>query len=192
MNQAHNPSEDHPDIPVDNPVDTELGIPEPAAAGEVEDVAALKARITELTGQLQDEQLRSVANEQNLRRRHQEELQAAHKFASQKFATDLLTVKDYLEMALQDESGQFDALKMGVNMTLTELEKAFEKAHISSINPQAGDVLDPYQHQALQTVASDLPTNSIVGVLKKGYALSDRVLRPAMVTVAKAADATDA
>ena len=184
MNRAHNPSEDEQAVPADNQVDTELGIPEPAVDGEVEDVAALKAQIAELTGQLQDEQLRSAANEQNLRRRHQEELQAAHKFASQKFATDLLAVKDYLEMALLDESGQFDALKMGVSMTLAELEKAFEKANISSINPQAGDVLDPHQHQALQAVPSDLPTHTIVNVLKKGYALSDRVLRPAMVRVA--------
>lgn len=145
-----------------------------------------QAHIAALQGQLQDEQLRAAANEQNLRRRHQEELQAAHKFAGQKFATEMLPVKDFLEMALADQSGNFDALKMGVQMTLTELQKAFEKTQISEINPQAGDMLDPHQHQALQTEASALPANSVVRVLKKGYSLSDRILRPAMVVVAKA------
>lgn len=152
-------------------------------------LADLQARIEALTAQLQDEQLRSAATEQNLRRRHQEELQAAHKFAGQKFAAEMLPVKDYLEMALLDQSGQFDALKMGVQMTLNELQKAFDKTQISEINPQPGDALDPHRHQALQTEASDLPPNSIVRVMKKGYALSDRVLRPAMVVVAAAGQA---
>ena len=113
----------------------------------------LQARITELEGMLKDEQLRGLANEQNLRRRFQDEIQAAHKFAAQKFATEMLTVKDYLEMALLDQSGNFDALKMGVSMTLNESEEQ-----------------EP---------------GSIISVLKKGYTMNDRVLRPAMVTVAK-------
>ena len=159
-----------------------------AESAAAPDAAALAARIAELEAQLQDEQLRAAAAEQNLRRRHQEELLGAHKFAGQKFAAEMLPVKDYLEMALADQSGDFDTLKMGVQMTLNELQKAFEKTHISEINPQPGDALDPHHHQALQTEASDLPVNSIVRVMKKGYALSDRVLRPAMVVVAKAAD----
>lgn len=148
-------------------------------------IEQLQQQIEELKGQMQDEQLRFAAAEQNLRRRHQEELQAAHKFAGQKFATEMLPVKDYLEMALLDQSGQFEALKMGVQMTLTELQKAFDKTQITEINPQAGDALDPHQHQALQTEHSSQPDNTIIRVLKKGYALSDRVLRPAMVVVAK-------
>ncbi|WP_066567772.1 nucleotide exchange factor GrpE [Snodgrassella sp. CFCC 13594] len=149
----------------------------------------LEGRIEELEGQIKDEQLRALAAEQNLRRRHQDELEHAHKFAGQKFATEMLPVKDYLEMALQDQSGNFDALKMGVQMTLNELQKAFDNTHISEINPQPGDKLDPHQHQALQSVASDQAPNTIVNVMKKGYALSDRILRPAMVTVAKQPDA---
>jgi molecular chaperone GrpE len=145
----------------------------------------LQAKVEELEGMLKDEQLRSLANEQNLRRRHQEEIQATHKFAGQKFAAEMLPVKDYLEMALLDQSGNFDALKMGVQMTLNELEKAFEHAHIKAINPQPGDMLDPHQHQAMQAVESEQAPNTVVNVLKKGYALSDRVLRPAMVAVAK-------
>ena len=149
---------------------------------------SLQARIAELEGQLKDEQLRSLANEQNLRRRFQEEIQAAHKFAAQKFAAEMLTVKDYLEMALQDQSGNFEALKMGVSMTLNELNKAFDNTQIKEIPAEQGSKLDPHHHQAMQEVeASEQEAGTIVGTLKKGYTLNERVLRPAMVTVAKAA-----
>lgn len=148
----------------------------------------LQERNTLLEGQLKDEQLRLLANEQNLRRRFQDELSSAHKFAAQKFATEMLTVKDYLEMALQDQSGNFEAMKMGVSMTLNELNKAFDSTQIKEIAPQAGDKLDPHQHQAMQEVASDnVPAGAIVSLLKKGYMMNERVLRPAMVSVAKAA-----
>ncbi len=160
-------------------------------AGEQEPVSAeptyedLQVRIAELEAQLKDEQLRALANEQNLRRRHQQEIADTHKFAGQKFAVEMLPVKDYLEMALLDQSGNFDALKMGVQMTLNELQKAFDATQIKEINPKAGDKLDPNIHQAMQAVASEQEPNTVVGVMKKGYTLSDRVLRPAMVTVAQ-------
>ena len=160
-------------------------------AGEQEPVSAeptyedLQARIAELEAQLKDEQLRALANEQNLRRRHQQEIADTHKFAGQKFAVEMLPVKDYLEMALLDQSGNFDALKMGVQMTLNELQTAFDATQIKEINPKAGDKLDPNIHQAMQAVASEQEPNTVVGVMKKGYTLSDRVLRPAMVTVAQ-------
>jgi grpE len=160
-------------------------------AGEPEPVSAeptyedLQACIAELEAQLKDEQLRALANEQNLRRRHQQEIADTHKFAGQKFAVEMLPVKDYLEMALLDQSGNFDALKMGVQMTLNELQKAFDATQIKEINPKAGDKLDPNIHQAMQAVASEQEPNTVVGVMKKGYTLSDRVLRPAMVTVAQ-------
>ena len=146
----------------------------------------LQVRITELEGMLKDEQLRGLANEQNLRRRFQDEIQAAHKFAAQKFATEMLTVKDYLEMALLDQSGNFDALKMGVSMTLNELQKAFDATQIKEIDTSKGSKLDPHRHQAMQEVESEeQEPGSIISVLKKGYTMNDRVLRPAMVTVAK-------
>ena len=160
-------------------------------AGEQEPVSAeptyedLQARIAELEAQLKDEQLRALANEHNRRRRHQQEIADTHKFAGQKFAVEMLPVKDYLEMALLDQSGNFDALKMGVQMTLNELQKAFDATQIKEINPKAGDKLDPNIHQAMQAVASEQEPNTVVGVMKKGYTLSDRVLRPAMVTVAQ-------
>lgn len=146
----------------------------------------LQARITELEGMLKDEQLRGLANEQNLRRRFQDEIQAAYKFAAQKFAIEMLTVKDYLEMALLDQSGNFDALKMGVSMTLNELQKAFDATQIKEIDTSQGSKLDPHRHQAMQEVESEeQEPGSIISVLKKGYTMNDRVLRPAMVTVAK-------
>lgn len=148
----------------------------------------LQAQVEELQGQLKDEQLRGLANEQNLRRRHQQEIADTHKFAGQKFAAEMLPVKDYLEMALLDQSGNFDALKMGVQMTLNELQKAFDITNIKEINPQPGDKLDPHQHQAMQTVVSEQEPNTIVSVMKKGYLLNDRILRPAMVVVAKSAE----
>ena len=158
------------------------------AQAEQPTLESLQARIAELEGQLKDEQLRALANEQNLRRRFQDEIQAAHKFAAQKFAAEMLTVKDYLEMALQDQSGNFEALKMGVSMTLNELNKAFDHTQIKEIPAEQGSKLDPHHHQAMQEVeASEQEAGTIVGTLKKGYTLNERVLRPAMVTVAKAA-----
>lgn len=165
--------------------DIQNEIPEESTPPTIE---SLQNRIKELEGIIEDEKLRAVAAERNLHRRHQEELAQAHKYASQKFAEEMLPVKDYLEMALQDQSGNFEALKTGVQMTLNELEKAFGKAHISEIKPKAGDKLDPHQHQALQAIESEQDPNTVVNVMKKGYALSDRVLRPAMVVVAKAPD----
>ncbi|WP_084224429.1 nucleotide exchange factor GrpE [Stenoxybacter acetivorans] len=154
---------------------------------EAPTVELLQTQIQALETQIQEEKLRAMAAEQNLRRRHEEELQNTHKFAGQKFAAEMLPVKDYLEMALQDQSDNFDALKMGVQMTLTELQKAFDNTRITEINPQAGDKLDPHKHQALQAVISEQEPNTVVSVMKKGYALADRVLRPAMVVVSKSA-----
>lgn len=164
---------------------TETVQAEAAPEPTVED---LQARIAELEGRLKDAELRGLANEQNLRRRHQEEIAATHKFAGQKFAAEMLPVKDYLEMALLDQSGNFEALKTGVQMTLNELQKAFDATQIKEINPAVGDKLDPHQHQAVQTVVSEQEPNTIVNVMKKGYTLSERVLRPAMVVVAKKED----
>ncbi|ASK27975.1 nucleotide exchange factor GrpE [Neisseria chenwenguii] len=169
-------------------VETEAAAPE-AEAAEKPSYEDLEARIADLEAQVKEEQLRGLANEQNLRRRHQEEIASTHKFAGQKFAAEMLPVKDYLEMALLDQSGNFDALKMGVQMTLTELQKAFDATKIKEINPQPGDKLDPHQHQAMQAVVKeDQEPNTIVSVMKKGYALEERVLRPAMVVVAKKED----
>ncbi|MEN3811737.1 nucleotide exchange factor GrpE [Chromobacterium piscinae] len=144
-------------------------------------IAGLEAEIAELNDTL----LRARAELENQRRRAQDEVAAAHKYAIGKFAGELVTVKDYLEMALLDQSGQIDTLKMGVDMTLKQLVSAFEKAQIKDIAPKAGDKLDPHQHQAMSAEESDAEPNTVVRVMQKGYLLADRVLRPAMVVVAK-------
>ncbi|EGY52603.1 chaperone GrpE [Neisseria shayeganii 871] len=164
---------------------------ETAEAETPETVESLTLKVEDLEAQLADIGKYHQADLQNLHRRHQEELQAAHKFASKKFAEELLKVKDYLEMALLDQSGNFEALKMGVEMTLTELKRAFEQAQIQEIVPQPGDKLDPHRHQAFQTVESEQEPNTVVAVMQKGYTLHDRVLRPATVSVAKAKEAAE-
>lgn len=180
--QTQNPENENPEtLETTTPESHEETPPSPPSYED------LQARVTELEGMLKDEQLRSLANEQNLNRRFQEELQKTHKFAAQKFASEMLTVCDYLEMALLDQSGNFDAMKMGVSMTLDVLKKAFENTQIQEINPQKGDKLDPHKHQGMQEVEEhSVEAGTIVSLLKKGYTMHDRVLRPAMVTVAKA------
>jgi len=151
-----------------------------AAADTAESrVAALEAEVAEL----KEQYLRARAETENVRRRAAEDVSNAQKFAAQKFASELLSVKDSLEMALLDQSGQFDALKFGVDLTLKQLVSAFEKAQITEINP-LGDKLDPHKHQAISTEESEAEANTVVRVMQKGYLLADRVLRPAMVVVA--------
>lgn len=184
----------------ENPVPETETVPETLQAETADQAAAegdaaeagpdiLRQRIEDLEAQLADIGKYHQADLQNLHRRHQEEIQAAHKFAAKKFAEELLKVKDYLEMALLDQSGNFDAMKMGVEMTLTELKRAFSQAQIAEILPQPGEKLDPHRHQAFQTVESEQEPNTVVSVMQKGYTLHDRVLRPATVVVAKAKEA---
>lgn len=147
----------------------------------------LRQEVEILKKRLHEEELRSAANTQNLTRRHREELQAAHKFAAQSFAADMVLIKDFLEMALKDESGNFEAIKTGVDMTLKQLIAAFEKNHIKEINP-LDEVLDPNKHQAMNTEVSDKPVNTVLKVMQKGYEMNGRILRPAMVVVAAKAE----
>lgn len=152
----------------------------PAAAEGLEaQVAALEARVAELQSAL----LYTKAETENVRRRAQEDIAAAHKYAVGKFAVELLPVKDTLEMALKDNSS-IENIKMGVEMTLRNLSSAFEKAHLKEIDP-VGEKLDPNRHQAMSMVEADAEPNTVVSVMQKGYVLADRVLRPAMVIVAK-------
>lgn len=155
-----------------------------APVTEAEKIAQLEKELAEAKDQI----LRSCAELSNQQRRAREELQNAYKYAINKFATELLSVKDSLEMALLDQSNQFDSLKMGVDLTLKQLVSAFDKAQIAEIIPTSGDKLDPHRHQAMSTEASDQEPNSIVRVLQKGYLIADRVLRPALVVVAKPAE----
>jgi molecular chaperone GrpE len=129
--------------------------------------------------------LYAKAEAENNRRRSLEEVDKARKFAVEKFAMELLAVKDSLEMALADQTGEVEALKNGVELTLKQLVAAFEKSQLLEINPM-GDKLDPHKHQAIAMVPSDAEANTVVQVMQKGYELAGRVIRPAMVMVAAA------
>lgn len=146
-----------------------------------EQLAAAQIKI----GEMQDAFLRAKAEAENMRRRAQEDIARAHKFAIEGFAEAMVPVKDSLEMALKIETPSLESLKEGVDMTLKQLSSAFEKNRLLEINPQVGEKLDPMKHQAISMVPADQEANTIVSVLQKGYLIADRLLRPALVIVAQ-------
>ena len=143
-------------------------------------LAAAEAKVAEL----QDAYLRAKAEGENMRRRAAEDVSKAHKFAVEKFARELIAVSDSLDAALADTAADAATLRSGVELTQKQLLAAFERSGMKVENPATGDKFDPNQHQAIAMVDADQPGNTVVNVLQKGYQLSDRVLRPAMVTVA--------
>jgi molecular chaperone GrpE len=152
-----------------------------ADASMEERLAAAEAKAAEM----QDAFLRARAETENARRRAQEDIAKAHKFAIENFAESLVPVKDSLEMALQIETPSIESLKEGVEMTLKQLASAFEKNRLMEVNPKPGEKLDPMKHQAISMVPAEQEANTIVNVLQKGYTIADRLLRPALVTVAQ-------
>ena len=135
-----------------------------------------------------DAWLRAKAETENIRKRAVLDVANAHKYAVENFAAELLAVKDSLEAALAVESATVDSLKNGVELTLKQLSAAFDKFNLAEVNP-AGQKFDPHRHQAISMVAAQAEANTVMQVLQKGYVLNDRVIRPALVTVAKAPDA---
>ncbi len=131
-----------------------------------------------------DAWLRAKAETENMRRRAQDDIAKASKFAAEKFATAMLPVKDSLEAALATENQTVDTLREGVELTLKQLASAFEGARLIEENP-LGQKFDPNKHQAISMVEADAEANTVVTVLQKGYLLSERVIRPAMVMVSK-------
>ena len=162
---------------------------EAVAAEEVVDLAAKNAQIIAefeaKVAELQDAFMRAKADGENIRRRAQEDISKAHKFAIEGFAEAMVPVKDSLEMALKVETPSIDSLKEGVEMTLKQLSAAFEKNRLLEINPVQGEKLDPMKHQAISMVPAEQDANTVVTVLQKGYNIADRLLRPALVTVAQ-------
>jgi molecular chaperone GrpE len=134
---------------------------------------------------MQDAFLRAKADGENTRRRAQEDIARAHKFAIESFAEAMVPVKDSLEMALKVETPSIESLKEGVEMTLKQLTSAFEKNRLIEISPEQGEKLDPMKHQAISMVPSEQEANTVVTVLQKGYMIADRLLRPALVIVAQ-------
>ena len=125
------------------------------------------------------------AEGENIRRRAIEDVSKAHKFAVERFSNEMLAVKDSLEAGLAVENATVESFKSGMELTLKQLSGVFEKFNIREINP-VGEKFDAHKHQAIGMLDSDQPANTVVSVMQKGYVLSDRVLRPALVMVAKA------
>jgi molecular chaperone GrpE len=158
------------------------GAPGAAASAGVEAaLAEAQAKIAEL----QESFLRAKAETENVRRRAQEDVSKAHKFAIESFAEHLLPVVDSLEAAVAHSSDDLQKVREGVELTLRQLNGALEKGRVVAINPPAGEKFDPHRHQAISMVPAEQEPNTIVSVLQKGFVIADRVLRPALVTVAQ-------
>jgi len=146
-----------------------------------EQLSATEAKLAEM----HDAFMRAKAEGDNIRRRAQEDVAKAHKFAVESFAEAMVPVKDSLEMALKVEAPTLESLKEGVEMTLKQLNSAFERNRLLEVIPAVGDKLDPNKHQAVAMVPAEQEANTIVSVLQKGYTIADRLLRPAIVTAAQ-------
>jgi molecular chaperone GrpE len=131
--------------------------------------------------QQKDTLLRTLADAENARKRFQADAANAQKYALERFAENLLPVMDSLEAALKSKDVS------GVELTQRQLKAALEKAAVRDIEPRPGERFDPYRHQAMAAVEAQADPNTVVAVMQKGYLLHDRVLRPALVTVAKSA-----
>ena len=156
----------------------------------VEDLAAKIAALEAKAEENWDHFVRTKAEMDNMRRRTERDLENAHKFALERFAQELLPVKDSLEMgvaAAQDEAADVAKLREGTEMTLRMLDSAMEKYHIKAVDP-LDEPFNPELHQAMTMVeVADKEPNTVINVLQKGYTLNDRLVRPAMVVVSKAA-----
>lgn len=180
------------DNPTDAVQDAETGQSGPLEAGSVEE---LQARLSEAEAQARDnwdKLLRANAEMDNLRRRTERDLENAHKYALERFAQELLAVRDSLEMgvaAAEQEEASVEKIKEGTELTLRMLESAMDKFNIQAIDP-LGEPFDPERHQAMSMVESpDKAPNTVINVMQKGYLLNDRLIRPAMVIVSRAPEA---
>lgn len=194
--QKQTPSNTPPTSPADQAAEAQAAqsatpnqSAEPAAAADDvanQPAAQLAAQLAEQEAKARenyDLYLRAVAESENIRRRAQEDVAKAHKFAIESFAEHLLPVMYSLQAALADGSGDIAKLREGVELTAKQLASAFEKGRMVELNP-VGEKFDPHRHQAISMVPSDQEPNTVVAVLQRGYLIADRVLRPALVTVA--------
>jgi molecular chaperone GrpE len=151
---------------------------DPLADAQAE-LANLKAQNADLA----DQYLRAQADVQNARRRADDEIAKARKFAVEGFADSLLPVLDSLEAGLALPNATLEQIREGSEATLRQLKSALERNKVIEIAPPAGTKFDPHHHQAISVVPAEQEPNTVVGVLQKGYSIADRVLRPALVTV---------
>jgi molecular chaperone GrpE len=152
----------------------------PAPSSPDTELSRLQAQLTEA----QDGFLRAKAEGENIRRRAEEDISKARKYAVESFADSLLPVKDSLEAAIAMPDAPLQKVLEGVHATLRQLSQALERNKVLEINPPVGTKFDPHQHQAISMVPAEQEANTVVAVLQKGYLIAERVLRPALVTVA--------
>jgi len=158
----------------------------PASAADGPQVDDPQKRLSELEArhaEMADAYLRAKADAENTRRRAEDEIAKARKFAVEGFAESLLPVRDSLEAAIAIPAATPEQLLEGVHATLRQLTTALERNKVVEVNPPAGAKFDPHQHQAISVVPAAQEPNTVVAVLQKGYTIADRVLRPALVTV---------
>jgi molecular chaperone GrpE len=152
----------------------------PAAPSLEQQLAEAQAKAAEAG----DAYLRAKAEAENTRRRADEEISKARKFAVEGFAESLLPVMDSLQAAIAMPDAKVEAVLEGVHATLRQLSAALERNKVVPIAPPPATRFDPHHHQAISMVPADQDANTVVAVLQKGYLINDRVLRPALVTVA--------
>jgi molecular chaperone GrpE len=170
-----------PDTPLPEDAANAAAAGEPTAADlnpEIK-IAELEGRLAEMS----DAYLRAKAETENARRRADEDVAKARKFAVEAFAEAMLPVMDSMEAAIATPDAKVETVLEGVHATRRQLASALERNKVTEINPAAGTKFDPHQHQAISVVPAVQDPNTVVAVLQKGFLIADRVLRPALVTV---------
>ncbi len=194
MQEPKNPESNQPEQATETVNVNEAAVSEDATvnndAAESEepatpDLAALLKEAELKVAENHDAWLRSKADVENMRKRAQTDVANAHKYAIDKFSTEIIPVMDSLDAALAVENATVENYKNGMELTQKQLIAVFEKFNIKAVNPD-GEKFDPNFHQAMCTVDSDIAPNTVVQVMQKGYTLHDRVIRPALVSVSKA------
>ena len=191
-NEEQNPVEEQQAQPVEeNQADEVNEIPEQSAeAADQADAGKLAAELAAAVAEvesLKDQMLRIQADAQNVRRRAEQDVEKAHKFGVEKFANEMLPIMDSLERAIEafGDDEALASMREGVEMTMNMFLSGLEKFKMEQVNP-LGEAFDPALHQAMSMVeAADAAPNSVIAVMQKGYTLHGRLVRPAMVVVAK-------
>ncbi len=192
MQNIQDPQSDQPELTADKTNTEKTSIEDTTTLSTAESAVETMPSLEQLLKKAEldaaehhDAWLRAKADSENIRKRAQIDIANAHKYATENFSTELLTVMDSLEAALAVENATVENFKSGMELTLKQLSTAFDKFNIKVINPN-GEKFDPHQHEAMCTVDSELAPNTVVHVMQKGYLLNNRVIRPALVTVSKA------
>ncbi|MDC8783703.1 nucleotide exchange factor GrpE [Roseateles koreensis] len=168
-----------PDLSSDQAAAADVGADGAAAHPAEAKLAEVESRLAEMS----DAYLRAKAEVENIRRRSEDEMSKARKFAVESFAEALLPVMDSMEAAIAMPDAKVETVLEGVHATKRQLAAALERNKVLEINPAAGVKFDPHQHQAISMVPAEQEPNTVVAVLQKGYTIADRVLRPALITV---------